>query len=250
MFSICIASRGPALGLWATIHACQAILPVWLRVEFLVFINGQPKTETHHLLEDLCRVKFAHLNEVVAPPIARDACVQEAAGDVLVFLDDHVLPVGDFFKRIDELFRKNKSLGALHSSYQPYFLGDRYYHFIPDKELPTKGDYAKKPLSRKPYPCLAGPHGGFAVRKRAYGKIGGYGDWFQGFGGEEAYLDMKLRNAGWEVMLDPQMLFYHFSCRAETRGYDKTINHWNYEEGLRRLGDIQHLLREELWTAR
>ena len=250
MFSVCIASRGPALGLWATIHACQAILPDWLKCEFIVCLNGQPITETHELLMEHCQVRLAQLKDPVPPPIARDFCVSEATGDILVFLDDHVLPTRLFFNQIQESFRKVKSLGALHSSYQPYAGYNRYYHFLPDPQLPTKGDYAKEPLSKAMYKCLSGPHGGFAVRKTAYDKVGGYGNWFQGFGGEEAYFDMKLRLAGWEVMLDPNLLFYHFSCRPETRGYDKSLNEWNYEEGMRRLGDVSSILKGELWKAR
>lgn len=239
--SICIPSRGNPLGLWATIHACKAL---GVNAEYLVFLNGQQKLEPHALLEERCGVRMFHMEHEVAPPIARDFLANEAKGDTLCFLDDHVLPVGNFFESVTD--------GVLHSSYQPYFGYDRYYHFIPDTELPTRGDYAKQPLGggQWPYPCISGPHGGFFVARKAWEKIGGYGDWFKGFGGEEAYFGLKARKAGVSVALDPQKLFFHFSCRPPVRGYDKNMNHWNYEEGMRRLGDVSDVLREELWTAR
>lgn len=243
-FSICIASRGNPLGLWATIHACKA---KGIDAEYLVFLNGQEKEEPHILLEERASVKIFHCRLPVAPPIARDFVANEASGDLLCFLDDHVLPVGDFFDAAQYQFMANKALGVLHSSYQPYCNGDRYYHFVPDLEMPTRGDYSKQPLSDVTYPCLSGPHGGFFVRRSTWNALGGYGDWFQGFGGEEAYFGMKARLAGHEVCLDPRLLFYHFSCRPVTRGYDKNLNHWNYEEGMRQLGDVSAILREELW---
>lgn len=238
MFSICIASRGNPLGLWATIHACQAL---GVDAEYLVFLNGRAKEEPHHLLEERANTKIFHSMTQTAPPIARDYLATEAKGDVLCFLDDHVIPVGNFFAPIP--------CDVLHVSYQPYFGGDRYYHFVPDPKLPTRGDYSKTPITQySPYPCISGPHGGFFVKRSSWEEIGGYGDWFDGFGGEEAYFGWKAKQAGLVVALDPNRLFYHFSCRSETRGYDKQINQWNYEEGMRRLGKVE--LREELWQVR
>ncbi len=236
LFSICIASRGNPLGLWATIHACKAL---HVDAEFLVFLNGTQKEEPHELLEARTNTRLFYVPSPVAPPIARDFLASEAKGDTLCFLDDHVIPVQGFFAPVQS--------DVLHCSYQPYFGYDRYYHFIPEPSLPTKGDYAKVPLAQAPYPCISGPHGGFFVKRDAWERIGGYGDWFQGFGGEEAYFGMKALKHGMSVMLDPARLFYHFSCRAETRGYGKTINHWNYEEGFRRLGQVE--LKEELWSV-
>lgn len=246
MFSVCIASRGNPLGLWATLHACQALSD---DCEYLVLVNGQEKSETHHLLESHLEAKVIHVPNELPPPIARDCLAREAKGDLLFFFDDHVLPVGKYFSSAAALFAKKKKLALLHSSYQPYSGGDRYFHFVPDSEMPTKGDYSKKPLSKTAYPCISGPHGGFVARKSAWKEVGGYGNWFQGFGGEEAYLGLKFRKAGWEVALDPAMLFYHFSCRPETRGYDKNMNPWNYEEGMRQLGDVSSILKPELWQA-
>lgn len=236
MFSICIASRGNPLGLWATIHACQALN---VDAEYLVFLNGGAKEESHFLLEERANTKIFHSMTPTVPPIARDYLATEAKGDVLCFLDDHVIPVGGFFDPVP--------CDVLHTSYQTHRCYQPYYHFVPDRELPTKGDYSKVPLRGTMYPCLSGPHGGFFVKAEAWKTIGGYGDWFQGFGGEEAYFGWKARKHGLDVQLDPNRLFYHYSCRSETRGYEKTINHWNYEEGMRQLGSVK--LNESLWTA-
>ena len=73
------------------------------------------------------------------------------------------------------------------------------------------------------------------MTRKTWEHIGGFDDFWQGFGGEEVYFDIKARMMGFEVYISPELRYQHFSCRPEVRGYDKTFNEWNYDEGLRRL---------------
>ncbi len=59
--------------------------------------------------------------------------------------------------------------------------------------------------------------------------IGGYGDHFEGFGGEEAFLNIKAQMLGHEVWLDPEMVYYHFYARSGIRGYERIHNEDNWQ---------------------
>ena len=230
--SICIPSRAHIIGLWATICACEQGLK-GIEHEFIVYANGKVEDEPHHLLQANSQgaVKMLYAETPVPPPIARNRCAEVATGGYLVFFDDHCLPDPDWFHKLLELDKD-----IVHSSYSTHVGYHRYYHFIHlGDPNPLKGDYSRAPLSQEPYQCASAPHGGFGVKRAVWDALGGYGDFWQGFGGEEAYFDMLAAKKGFEVWMHPQMHFYHFSCRAETRGYDKGFNPWNFEEGWRRL---------------
>lgn len=233
--SVCIPSRGHVGMLWATICACEQGLK-GIDHEFIVHCNGKPWDEPTQLLATNSggKVHIFRCDEPLPPPMSRNLCAEMATGDYLCFFDDHCLPDPDWFTKLLELDKD-----VVHSCYSTHVGYHRYYHFIHlGDPNPMIGDYSREPLSQMPYLCLSAPHGGFAVKKTVWDAIGGYGTFWRGFGGEEAYFGVKAAQAGFEVWMHPQMHFYHFSCRAETRGYDKwkEANPWNFEEAKRQLG--------------
>lgn len=248
--SIVIPSRGDVGLLWATIAACETLLE-GVEHEFIVVLNGQTESEVHALLAERSDVRLLPFTLVIPPPIARNIGAKSARYDTLCFLDDHVIPTQSFFSwDIDA--------EVVHCSYKTYPRHElRYFHYKFNPECPVKGDYATKrepwdwsgPIAENIhlYPCLSGPHGGFFVDRQYFLESGGYDDFWQGFGGEEAYFGLKANLAGKRVVCNPNALFYHFSCRADVRGYDKTFNEYNFTEGLKRLkvlGDLDALLQK------
>lgn len=242
-FSICIPSRGNPLGVWATIAACETQLAGYEH-EYQIVFNGVQEDEPRTLLVDNSdgKVHAQFIRDPVPPPRARDIAASSAKGDWLVFLDDHVIPGERFFERFytyDEI-----GMEIVHSSYMPHIGKYRYYHFLRRPDCLIMGDYSRTPLETSYYPCLAAPHGGFAVKDRAWQDIGGYGDHFVGFGGEEAFFDIKAQMMGYNVWMDPALLFYHFSCRSEVRGYDLGLNADNFILGAYLLGGTSWAIAE------
>ena len=231
--SVCIPSRGPSIGLWATIVSA---LEEWPQAEVIVCVNGRDEDEPLYLLKKHLRVTIIHSQEALHPATARDIAGSHATGDVLMFLDDHVI-----VPRSVSL----PSEGIAHYAYHTYpGHPDTYYHFVPGDELPTKGDYAKQPeVYSLFYPCLSGSHAMFAVTRAAWGELGGYGGQWQGFGGEEAYLGLKARLHGIPVTMYPQCVFWHFSARSSQRGYLREIDEDNYRYGVELLRAEEARLR-------
>lgn len=231
--SVCIPSRGPSLGLWATITSARG---EWPDCEVIVCRNGCDRDEPLDLMER-GGVRVIYSREPLHPATARDVASSHATGDVLVFADDHVLVPRDTPLPVE---------GIAHYAYTTYpGFPDTYYHFVPDPTLPTKGDYAKEPLidgdtcdnptcalCPPPYRCISASGGLFAVTQVAWQAMGGYGGSWKGFGGEEAYLGWKAAQFDIPVTLHPTCVYHHFSARSDVRGYDKTIEEQNYRYGL------------------
>jgi hypothetical protein len=222
--SVCVASRGPDMGLWMTLASVVRACP---QAELIALVNGREWGEREQLLSDW-GATLLHSPEPLIPPLARNECGKKATGDVLVFLDDHVLVGPELFSGICG--------DVTHFSYttgpnSPY----RYFHFYGIKSM-VQGDYRREPLMPVPYRCASGPHGAFAVTRKCWESLGGYWDSYEGFGGEEASFDLYAWSQGFEVWMNPEVQVHHYSARSSARGYEKSIQQANYDMALRRLG--------------
>jgi GT2 family glycosyltransferase len=207
--------------------ACEAIKGR-LNLEYIATIPEL--TEPHRVMQDY-GLQFV-IADTFNPPQGRNLAASKARGEYLVFLDDHVLPTADWFTEV-LLRRKDLMHGAYKTS-----LGSAptYFHFYGIKSM-VEGDYRREPLTSQPYMCGSAGHSNFAIRREVFEAVGGYWPDYQGFGGEEASFDLSVWAAGYEVWMNPKMLCYHFSARAEQRGYEKTINPFNYQMALEKLRD-------------
>ncbi len=225
-FSICMANRGPTLGVWATIHACEAQLRAGLFAhEYCVFTNGRLPDEPLLNMRN-AGILLGESQEALPPPIARNKAAEMASNLILAFFDDHCIPGPRWFEMVATALRK---YDVVHTSYQTFLGGPRYFHYSPLDTETMRGDYATEPQSWKPYACKAGPHGGWAIRRKDWESLGGYGDWYDGFGGEETYFDLKAWAHGMTVGIEPNALYWHYSVRDEVRGYERPFNPANFE---------------------
>lgn len=224
--TVAIPSRGPAIGLWATIASLQAAG----LTDFHVALST-PKIEPHVVMESY-GINIHSFVEPLIPPLARNVAGSYATGDYILFVDDHCIVPRGIANAIKWL---NKDV--LHFPYRPQAGANAptYYHFTGIKSM-VEGDYVKEPISYDDaYRCASANHGCFAVKRSAWEKIGGYSLPYDGFGGEEASFDLLAWAAGYEVWIDPSTPYYHYSARADQRGYAKTINPANYLMALREL---------------
>ena len=239
--SVCIPSRAQALGLWATICGCANALED-IEHEFIVAVNGRKiDDEETKLLYDSAdsRVTILQSDNVLSPTEARDLAASHAKGEYICFFDDHCIPSHDWFYRV--LFNGHD---VLHSSLSAAPGRSRVFHFIPNPGALINGHYERTPAFSKTYRVLSGPAAGFAIKRAVWENIGGYGDHFEGFGGEEAFLNIKAQMLGHYVWLDPEMLYYHFYTTSGVRGYERIHNCENWQAGAYILGGQEWADRE------
>lgn len=221
------------MGLWATICGCANALGD-IEHEFIVAVSGRKvdDDETKLLYEWAdSRVTVLQSDEVLNPPEARNWAASKATGKYICFFDDHCIPAPGWFHRV--LFNAKD---VLHSSLSAAPGRPRVFHFVPKHGALINGHYEQTPAYSKTYRVLSGPAAGFTVKRSTWNIMGGYGDHFEGFGGEEAFLNLKAQMLGFEVWLDPEMLYYHFYARSGIRGYARVHNEENWQASAYILG--------------
>lgn len=238
--AVVIPSAGPAIGLWATIASCEQLG----LTDVHTIVSGRPLEDPHYVMSTN-GIDLLHSEELLIPPVARNRAAEFAlaanpAARYLLFLDDHVCvdrAIADTIRQLDK--------PILHFGYQPS-VGkvQRYYHFVGSVSM-VEGDYTREPLRWEPYRVSSFCHCAMAVRVDTWLDLGGYPDWYEGFGGEEASFGLYAWSRGHEVWTDPRVVNYHFSARKEQRGYAKVINKKNYERCLFELRDSLPGLKEK-----
>lgn len=226
-FTVVIAHRGEPMGLWATVHSCEAELEnQGFDYNYSIVWNGESKFtadcyNTAHYLDKAGKLKQLTVHpEPMSPPQARQQGVLQADGKYLFFLDNHCLVGKDYFKRAVADF-KHYDMDMLHSTTRFYSGEATHYHYklTLDYNFWACSDFVPKhPL--KPYKIAVGGHGGFAVKRDVWNEVGGYGPsgLFKGYGGEEVYFDLKMWLLGKTNYIDPRVIHYHY---AGKRGYSR-----------------------------
>lgn len=220
-FTIVIAHRGPVLGLWATIESCEAQLADSdFRYDYAVVHNGEAKedqelqTVHHHLAKSGKLLDWVFNPNPMSPPDARQLATESADGKYCFFLDNHVLLAPNYFASAVKTF-ETTGADTVHSVTR-FFCGE-LSHLEYKLKLETnfwgESRMVDKVQETEPYRIAVGGHGGFAVRRETWERLGGYGPptLFQNYSGEECYWDLKLAMHGGTNWLDPKMIHHHWS---------------------------------------
>lgn len=137
------------------------------------------------------------------PGVARNLGVASATGDLVVFVDADVCVHSDVLSRFVELFATHESLGAVFGTYdanpsEPGFLSQ--YRNLYHRYMHLQG---------------AGPAETFwagcgAVRRKLFAELAGFDvERFPRPQIEDIELGYRIRDAGWEILLDPAIEATH-----------------------------------------
>lgn len=201
MVSVIIPSRSPAVGLWATIAACEH----QEKCEYIIITSGSSYTPGHlRLLHNLPgRCKIAELNH--GPAQARNLGASLSSGDILLFMDDHVIVPPTYIVSMKSNFNVWPD-AIFHVPFTSFPDGPVWYEYGDDEK-----PYQDHPKSYMQYEVLSGSHGCFATTRKTWDKIGGYDERFDRYGGEEVYFGLKAKKHRIPVMMDPQLTVFHYS---------------------------------------
>lgn len=155
-----------------------------------------PHMRAHHvkLIERPTDVEFR------SAALARDIGVENAVGDVLWFIDGHILFTPDSVPTTLEL------LNHANVVHLPCSWGginpDRCYHYKLTLEKNFWGENSPYLKSSEPYEVSAFSHHVLIINKNDFEKVNGYNRRFHGYGGEEVYFDFKCWMMGLTVMVN------------------------------------------------
>lgn len=144
------------------------------------------------------------------PGKKRDLAAAHARGDVLAFLDDDAFPARDWLSRAAAALRRaGPDVAAVGgpgltppASSLAERLGGAFY-----ESLFGSGGYRYRFVRATPRLVDDYPAYNLLVRAGAFRAAGGYGNGF--YGGEDTVLCLKLCNAGYRILYDPDVVVYH-----------------------------------------
>ncbi|HEX2077214.1 MAG TPA: glycosyltransferase family A protein, partial [Longimicrobium sp.] len=222
--SVIIAARNEIPHLWYTLHSVrQQIAALDGRadaVEVLVVDDGSTDATQKFLQTPAIRqIARAIRADGVFAPRARHLGALEARGRWLLFLDAHVLLGPGFLSTVLARFAAEgapeaQSAGAVHFPLAWNWGGPEDFrdHYRLTLETNFWGEHRRGGFTRTTEIAVSG-HAALLVRRDRFFQVGGYAAPFQGYGGEESYLDLKLARFGYRNYSFPEVYFLHCSQR-------------------------------------
>ena len=186
--------------------------------------------------------------------IARTIGAEAARGDVLWFVDGHVLLLKESIPTTLKLLNDEVAEVVHQPSTSGGINPERYYSYKLTLEKDFWGSGHNQPVSREPYYVAAYAHNSVSIKKKDFMMVGGYNPNFDGYGGEEVYFNLKCWMMGLRTMINTHGHAIHIDgphqYRTERRSWDLSRNLFlgayvlGGESWLKRLKD--RFLRERL----
>jgi hypothetical protein len=201
-------------GVYFSVQAIRLFHPEILDdVEFIILDNhpdGNCAPALKQLAHEVPNCRYIAIADRVGPWV-RDRVFQEAAGEIVLCMDCHVLLPAGSLKRMLDYF-------SLHPATRDLIQGPLLWddlstvssHWAPRWDRGMYGvwdnDTAANDPDGAPFEIPMQGLGMFACRHDAWP---GYNPAFQGFGGEEGYLHEKIRQGGGKIVCLPFLCWLH-----------------------------------------
>jgi glycosyltransferase involved in cell wall biosynthesis len=160
--------------------------------------------------EYLARVIAEHPNVRHLPggysgrAMARNAGIDAAAGEVVMFNDSDILASPDLLRRHLEHHRAQQNIAVVGLEVQVQDLAD----FASKRDNPEARGFLHKP-SRKTLPWLYFLTGNASVRRDDLIRVGKFDESFTGYGHEDLELGYRLERAGIRILYEALAVNYH-----------------------------------------
>ena len=186
-------------------------------------------------------VRCVTYNRIVGTAAAKNECVRQARGDVVLVMDSHVqFQPGALAKLIEFAESHPDSRDLWHGPMMWDALTNGPSDMTTTWGMGGYGQWKDDPRANRfdadPFPILAMGTGVFACHRKAWL---GFNPLMKGFGGEEMYLQQRYRKAGREALCLPFLRWWHSFTNVHGRNTPTLTRDkcWNYMIGLNELGD-------------
>jgi GT2 family glycosyltransferase len=172
--------------------------------EIILVDNNADGTDRDHMLGGLAG-KSVTLGENLGVTGGRNAGIEAALGDILVFLDDDSLVEGEvgLYDRLASRFDEDPQLAAI-----------AFRSWLREKDVsdPTEFPHTDKSFPRDMvFETFRFIGAGHAIRKSALDEVGLYPESFF-YGMEEFELSFRLMKAGYRIVYDPSFTVTHMKA--------------------------------------
>jgi glycosyltransferase involved in cell wall biosynthesis len=221
MYSVIVPTLNEGANLWYTLHCLKLLWEHFPDDHELIVVDSGSTDNTIRFLSDYQLTKFTRLVQTTASgagPV-RQIGAGAAKGEILFFLDAHVLVPPTFFRLAVEAITQPeiwRQIGCLHFpiGWNGGWSDGLSTHYELTLESNFWGQHIPGNFSTMTEIAAAG-HAGFAVRKEHFECVRGYSAPFVQYGGEETYLDLKFARFGYRNYVFPGTYIMHCSQRAQ-----------------------------------
>lgn len=145
-------------------------------------------------------LKYKNMSENLGVAGGRNAGIQMACGEYLVFIDDDALfSMDDALDQVVNLFKMHSDMGCIAFRIQNYYTGQT-----------NRGEFPYPDVNYVNQEMLVGYFigAGHAIKKEVLDKAGIYQDDFM-YGFEELDLSYRIVNAGYSILYAPNIIVQH-----------------------------------------
>jgi len=187
--------------------------------EIVVVDDASADGSTRGLAELDPRVRVHHSLGRIGPAAARNVGAMLTSGDLLVFADAHVEPVGPWARALREAAAEPR-VGAVSPVLEDWSSGGRGYglRFV---DVKTNVAWLDGAPSRLPYAGPVLPGFFLAVPRRVFVALGGFDASYAHWGMEDLDLVVRLWSLGYECLLHPGVVVRHWSKHEDPPDYQR-----------------------------
>jgi GT2 family glycosyltransferase len=214
--SVVVPTRNEGARVRDTVAALLVDLPA--DGEIVVVDDASADGSTHGLGEGDRRVRVHRCPDQVGPAAARNLGAMLTSGDLLVFVDAHVEPLGAWAAGLREAAAE-PGVGAVAPVLQDWSNGARGYG-LRMTDVKTNIAWLERRGSRAyAVPLLPGFF--LAVPRRIFVSVGGFDPAYAHWGMEDLDLVVRLWTLGYECLLQPSVVVRHWSKDEDPPDYQR-----------------------------
>ena len=215
-----IPAKNERLNLWYTLHNIRMIWDEWSDDEDreLIVVANESDDGTAKFLDNPRIASWVRrvATDRSGPGPVRQAGAEEARGEILFFVDAHVLLSPDFFRKVTRIMRERvwDSVGSFHVpiGWNGGSTKRSSTHYKLTLETDFWGINTAGGFTELTEVATMG-HGCLAVRRDHFFACRGYSAPFRQYGGDETYLDLKFAMFGYRNYTYPGAYCLHCSQR-------------------------------------
>lgn len=175
------------------------------KYEIIVVSDGSSDGTVNEALKQ--NVKIIALEKSCGIATARNIGVLESVGEIIIFLDAHIVLDQNALARFAEIFRRNSDIQGVCGGHNTPFGGLSNIRNIRYKALSGKKDFPKI-INLNNFATFSAGIGAF--RREIFDEIGFFDESFRGKSGEDIFFELKALNQNYQLFYEPKIQGIHY----------------------------------------
>lgn len=175
------------------------------KYEIIVISDGSSDNTINEALKQ--NVKIVALKESYGIATARNIGILESVGEIIIFLDAHIVLDQNALARFSEVFKHNSDIRGVCGGYITPYGGLSNIRNIRYQALSGKQDLPKV-IDLNNFATFSAGIGAF--KREIFDKVGFFDESFRGKSGEDIFFELKVLNQNYPLFYEPKIQGAHY----------------------------------------